>query len=276
MSKDAAIGADCRRGDRAGDGASIASYFEKDPRGFAARSQDVRPRRRSWCSGREQADPRRRQYADAATRRRRRTSSDRRAGAGRAGWPPRDSYNARVAGTSDWPRARPRHRAEVAELYGLPPSVIRDDPLQGRTPDVYRWVLKGDVDGEMRESVNRVIRDVRKKGGNVLILVHQLRRARPRHGSRAGRRPHQGPDRRRADADHRVHPRSRAGRRDGDRARLHRDRDDAKQGRRGRARRKPRSATSKGYLKVDQAGRDRGRTSRASATWPSRRAIPRS
>lgn len=62
-------------------------------------------------------------------------------------------------------------RRQVAELYNLPPSSVRDDPLGGRTPDAYQWTLKGDVDGAMRESVNRVIRDVRKKKGNVLILV---------------------------------------------------------------------------------------------------------
>ncbi|HEY1191145.1 MAG TPA: hypothetical protein VGE74_26155, partial [Gemmata sp.] len=62
-------------------------------------------------------------------------------------------------------------RPQVAELYNLPPSSVRDDPLGGRTPDAYQWTLKGDVDGAMRESVNRVIRDVRKKKGNVLVLV---------------------------------------------------------------------------------------------------------
>ncbi len=61
------------------------------------------------------------------------------------------------------------NRREVAELFGLPP--LRDDPLSGRTPDVYQWTLKGDIDGAMKESVNRIVRDVRKKKGNVLILV---------------------------------------------------------------------------------------------------------
>ncbi len=63
------------------------------------------------------------------------------------------------------------NQKEVAELFGLPP--LRIDPLAGRTPDAYQWTLKGDVDGAMRESVNRVIRDVRKKKGNVLVLVLQ-------------------------------------------------------------------------------------------------------
>src|SRR5262245_58281954 len=38
-------------------------------------------------------------------------------------------------------------RPEVAEAYGLPPTVCREDPLGGRAPDAYRWALKGDVDG---------------------------------------------------------------------------------------------------------------------------------
>jgi membrane-bound ClpP family serine protease len=69
-----------------------------------------------------------------------------------------------IAGTAET-------RADVAERYNLPPTALRDDPLQGRSPSVYRWTLKGDVDKSMQESVNRVIRDVRRKGGNVLILT---------------------------------------------------------------------------------------------------------
>jgi len=68
-------------------------------------------------------------------------------------------------------KATAETRAEVAELYGLSPTAHRDDPLEGRTPDVYRWVLKKDIDASVRESVGHVIRDVRQKGGNVLILV---------------------------------------------------------------------------------------------------------
>jgi hypothetical protein len=81
------------------------------------------------------------------------------------------SYPAQVAREVELAKGQADTRKDVAELYGLPPPVIRDDPLQGRTPDAYQWTLKGDVDGTMRESVNRVIRDIRKKKGNVLILV---------------------------------------------------------------------------------------------------------
>ncbi len=61
-------------------------------------------------------------------------------------------------------------RLEVAEMYGLPAAVVRDDPLGGRDPQVFTYVLRGEVDGAMRESVQRVLRNVRSRGGNVLIL----------------------------------------------------------------------------------------------------------
>ncbi|MBP3960766.1 hypothetical protein J8F10_36560 [Gemmata sp. G18] len=79
------------------------------------------------------------------------------------------SYPAPVARAVELASGTAENRREIAELFGLPP--LRDDPLAGRTPDAYQWALKGDVDGAMKESVNRVIRDVRKRKGNVLILV---------------------------------------------------------------------------------------------------------
>jgi membrane-bound ClpP family serine protease len=80
-------------------------------------------------------------------------------------------YVTRVAKDLGLCKATAESRAEVAELYGLHSSALRNDPLEGRTPDVYFWVLKKDIDGSSRESVSHVIRDVRQKGGNVLILV---------------------------------------------------------------------------------------------------------
>jgi membrane-bound ClpP family serine protease len=79
------------------------------------------------------------------------------------------SYGPEAARGVELAKGRAESQRELAELYGLPP--LRPDPLMGRTPDAYAWTLKGDVDGAMRESVTRVIRDVRKKKGNVLILV---------------------------------------------------------------------------------------------------------
>ena len=79
------------------------------------------------------------------------------------------SYTSGVARQIELANGTADNRREVAELFGLPP--LAPDILAGRTPDVYQWTLKGDVDGAMKESVNRVVRDVRKKKGNVLILV---------------------------------------------------------------------------------------------------------
>jgi membrane-bound ClpP family serine protease len=61
-------------------------------------------------------------------------------------------------------------RTEVAELYGLM-SGVRDDPIEGRNPEPFVWTLTGEVDGAMRESLGRVLKDIRRRGGNVLILV---------------------------------------------------------------------------------------------------------
>jgi membrane-bound serine protease (ClpP class) len=59
-------------------------------------------------------------------------------------------------------------RPDVGALYGIPNT--DDDILNGRLPDVYRHTLKGDVDGAMRESLVRIVKGIRAKKGNVLIL----------------------------------------------------------------------------------------------------------
>ena len=48
-------------------------------------------------------------------------------------------------------------RADVADVYGLPPNVA-DDPLQGRAPEAYKFTLAGEIDGATRESVGRIVR----------------------------------------------------------------------------------------------------------------------
>lgn len=62
-------------------------------------------------------------------------------------------------------------RADVAEAYGLPPTATADDPLQGRAPDAYKYTLQGEIDGGVREAVGRIVRDVKRKKGNVLFLT---------------------------------------------------------------------------------------------------------
>lgn len=81
------------------------------------------------------------------------------------------AYNADQARTLSLSKATAETRRDVAELYGISPSSIRDDPLQGRTPDAYRFTLKGEVDAGLRESVGRIIKDIKRKKGNILILT---------------------------------------------------------------------------------------------------------
>jgi membrane-bound ClpP family serine protease len=58
---------------------------------------------------------------------------------------------------------------DLAGRYDLKPLIL--DPIRGQKPEVFRWVLKGDIDAATRDSLARVIRDVRNRNGNVLILV---------------------------------------------------------------------------------------------------------
>lgn len=62
-------------------------------------------------------------------------------------------------------------RAEIAETYGLSAASTQEDILNGRIPNAYRYTLKGEVDGAMRESLNRILKDVKRREGNVLILT---------------------------------------------------------------------------------------------------------
>jgi membrane-bound serine protease (ClpP class) len=166
MSKDASIGQIAGEGIETERG-EYRNYFEKDPRGFTLIHKMYDPQV-EVVRGRNKLTQQR-QYAD-----RRDPMTEKNLSTlepvqgiqdGQLGL-----YTTPVALNIGLAQGKAETTAEVAERYNLPPSSLRD-PLLGRTPDVYRWELKGDVDGKMRESVNRVIRDIRKKGGNVLVLV---------------------------------------------------------------------------------------------------------
>ena len=77
-------------------------------------------------------------------------------------------YNARTAKDVGLCKATAETRQEVAELYGF---TLTTDPLGGRQPDAYRWTLQGEVDGAMKESLQRLIKEVQRKHGNILILT---------------------------------------------------------------------------------------------------------
>ncbi len=78
------------------------------------------------------------------------------------------SYTARTAKEVGLCKANAESPQSVAELYGC---TLTTDPLGGRQPEAFRWTLRGEVDGGMRDSVNRVMRELRAKNGNILILT---------------------------------------------------------------------------------------------------------
>jgi len=61
-------------------------------------------------------------------------------------------------------------RTELADLLGIAPSSLRDDPLNGRPPEAFRYTLTGAVDQGVKESVRRTIEGVISRKGNLLFL----------------------------------------------------------------------------------------------------------
>jgi membrane-bound ClpP family serine protease len=61
-------------------------------------------------------------------------------------------------------------RQEVAELYQMPASSLREDPLQGRSPVAYKMVLRGEVNKALEERVRRQIGYCVRKGANTIVL----------------------------------------------------------------------------------------------------------
>lgn len=62
-------------------------------------------------------------------------------------------------------------RQEVGEVYGLSAASLRDDILGGRPPEAFAFTLKGEVDSSMRSAVGRVLKEVKRKKGNMLFLT---------------------------------------------------------------------------------------------------------
>jgi membrane-bound ClpP family serine protease len=61
-------------------------------------------------------------------------------------------------------------RQEVAEFYRLPPASLREDPLQGSTPNAYHFVVKGSVNRALAESLQRSLRKAVGRKANLLFL----------------------------------------------------------------------------------------------------------
>jgi len=59
---------------------------------------------------------------------------------------------------------------EVIEAYGLPPRSLHGDPLQGRTPVAWRFVVRGVLDLGLQERLTGRIRQAIGQGANQIIL----------------------------------------------------------------------------------------------------------
>jgi membrane-bound ClpP family serine protease len=59
---------------------------------------------------------------------------------------------------------------EVLEAYDLPPSSLREDPLQGRAPAAWRIDLSGPITPGSYDSLKRRVRRVVSRGANVIFL----------------------------------------------------------------------------------------------------------
>ena len=61
-------------------------------------------------------------------------------------------------------------RTELADLLGIAPSSLRDDPLNGRPPEAFRYTLTGAIDQGVKESVRRTLAGVVSRKGNLVFL----------------------------------------------------------------------------------------------------------
>jgi membrane-bound ClpP family serine protease len=65
---------------------------------------------------------------------------------------------------------RKENRQEVAEAYGLPPTSLREDPLMGRSPILWRIDLNGPVTEALVDTIKRQIGRVVAQRANVILL----------------------------------------------------------------------------------------------------------
>jgi membrane-bound ClpP family serine protease len=61
-------------------------------------------------------------------------------------------------------------RQEVKDAYRLPTSSLREDPLQGRSPNAWRIVLSGPVTRAMKETMERRVQRAIARGANLIIV----------------------------------------------------------------------------------------------------------
>src|SRR5207247_8736570 len=61
-------------------------------------------------------------------------------------------------------------RQEVAEAYQLPPGSLREDPLEGRSPEVWKIDVRGAVAKALDETLRRRIDRAVRRGANMIVL----------------------------------------------------------------------------------------------------------
>jgi membrane-bound serine protease (ClpP class) len=62
-------------------------------------------------------------------------------------------------------------RQDLFDAYGLTAAAVRSgDPLGGRAPVAYRYTLRGTIDAGKKEEVERLVRGVIDRDGNILFL----------------------------------------------------------------------------------------------------------
>jgi len=63
-------------------------------------------------------------------------------------------------------------RADAAALFDLNPANLREDPLGDRPPVAFRYILRGTIDGGVKEATRRVVQDViRQKGTHLFVQI---------------------------------------------------------------------------------------------------------
>jgi membrane-bound serine protease (ClpP class) len=65
-------------------------------------------------------------------------------------------------------------RQEVAEAYQLPPASLREDPLEGRSPEVWKIDVRGPVTKALDETLRRRIDRATRRGANMIVLQFEV------------------------------------------------------------------------------------------------------
>jgi membrane-bound serine protease (ClpP class) len=67
-------------------------------------------------------------------------------------------------------QAKLESKQEVAERYRLAPSTLREDPLQGRTPEAWLIKVQGGIDRGLAETLRRKLDRAKRQGANIIFV----------------------------------------------------------------------------------------------------------